>query len=74
MALEIEWKLISIDFSTIKEKFGKFDIDLFASNINAKFKKFIFWQADSKSCITDALTVTCSEYYFYAFALYFLIP
>ena len=70
---ETEWELNAIVFSTIEEKFGKFDIDLFASNINAKCKQFISWHADPKSCAIDALTVTWSKYYFYAFPPFSLI-
>lgn len=70
---ETEWELNSTAFTKIIGKFGQFDIDLFASNINAKCEKFVSWYADPKSYAIDALTISWSCYFFYAFPPFSLI-
>ncbi|XP_066593189.1 uncharacterized protein [Prorops nasuta] len=46
---ETEWELAEWAFDEISKKFGKFEIDLFASNINTKCNKFISWYRDPKA-------------------------
>ena len=56
----------------IQESLGPFDIDLFASALNAKCKNYVSWFPDS--WIIDALTFTWTAYYFYAFPPSILLP
>lgn len=64
---ETEWELNNREYRIIENKFGKFDIDLFATNINAKCPKFLSWHRDPDALAVDAFTVCWSQYYFYAF-------
>lgn len=56
-----------------RKGFGKFDIDLFATNINAKCPLFISWHKDPESITVDAFTVCWSSYYSYAFPPFSII-
>lgn len=53
--------------------FGRFDIDLFASNVNSKCSKFISWHRDSEAWAVDAFIVPWTNLYFYAFPPFVLI-
>ncbi|XP_046744290.1 uncharacterized protein LOC124410169 [Diprion similis] len=64
---ETEWELASWAYDQIESTFGKFDIDLFASNVNAKCKKFVSWHRDPEACAVDAFTIPWTNLYFYAF-------
>lgn len=70
---ETEYELADNAFEQIVNKFGKPDIDLFASRENAKCKKYISWQRDPGSVEIDAFTVSWKPYYFYAFPPFSLI-
>lgn len=66
-SLETEWELDSKAYQTIISVFGKPDIDLFASYVNTKCKKFISFFPDPCSVGVDSFTFSWSEYFFYAF-------
>ena len=50
------------------------EIDLFASRLNAKVKKFVSWHPDSEACAVDAFTITLKNQLNYAFPPFSLIP
>ena len=51
-----------------------FDIDLFASNINAKCNIYVSWLPDPDSCAIDAFTISWSEGNFFVFPPFILLP
>ncbi|KAJ8912378.1 hypothetical protein NQ315_014746 [Exocentrus adspersus] len=58
----------------IKIKFGKPEVDLFATNVNNKCKTFISWHKDPGALLTDAFTLDWSRVgYFYAFPPFSII-
>lgn len=67
VAIETEWCLSIKCFKKIITKFGKPDIDLFASKANAKCNKYISWKKDPDSVAIDAFTIAWSNFNFYAF-------
>ena len=70
---ETEWSLAEYAFKKIHDRFGPFDVDLFASNINAKCENFYSWFPDPEAIAIDAFTVSWSNIYFYAFPPFSLI-
>lgn len=73
LTIETEWELNQNQFNMLKSRFGKFDIDLFATNINKKCEKFVSWHRDPESFVVDAFTIRWHQYYFYAFPPFSLI-
>lgn len=71
--IDIEWELHSNAFRDIVEKYGKPEIDLFASRINAKCKKYISWKRDPYAFNVDAFTIKWDNMFFYAFPPFSLI-
>ncbi|XP_011685561.1 PREDICTED: uncharacterized protein LOC105448593 [Wasmannia auropunctata] len=71
---DTEWSLSSEAFQLIDFVFGPFDLDLFASNINAKCDRFVSWIPDPESFVIDAFTLDWGEFYFYAFPPFILLP
>lgn len=71
--IDIEWELNSQAFHKIVNTFGKPDIDLFASRINAKCPRYVSWKPDPSAYNIDAFTVNWSNYFFYAFPPFALI-
>lgn len=70
---ETEWELAPFAFNDIQQNFGYPCIDLFASNINSKCRRYISWYRDPDSIAVDAFTVNWSLEYFYAFPPFSLI-
>lgn len=70
---ETEWAIGDYAFEIIRDSFGPFDTDLFASTLNTRCKKFFSWMPDPKAMAVDAFTVPWSHYYFYAFPPFSLI-
>lgn len=68
-----EFELKISAFNRIVKKFGKPDIDLFASRVNAKCKNYVSWKKDPQSIAVDAFTISWEGYYFYAFPPFSLI-
>ena len=53
----IEWMLNKSVFAQIIEKYGRLDIDLFASRLNAQLPTYISWMPDPGAWTVDAFTV-----------------
>lgn len=70
---DTEWELADLAFETIVKKFGKFDIDLFASRANSKCNEYVSWHRDPDSIAIDAFTINWSGRYFYAFPPFCLV-
>lgn len=70
---ETEWTLDEAYFNRITSLFGSFDIDLFASSINAKCPRFVSWLPDPLAFAIDAFSLDWSEFFFYAFPPFILI-
>lgn len=70
---DTEWSLAFKYFEEIIKKFGPPQIDLFASNINNKCRRFISWKNDPEALAIDAFTVSWSKEFFYAFPPFSLI-
>ena len=58
----------------ISNKFERFDIDIFVSNINAKCDVYVSWFPDPGSFEIDAFTISWSDVNFYAFPSFILLP
>lgn len=58
ISIDTEWEINKDTFKEITRSFGNFDVDLFASNINAKCKKFISWYPDPEAIGVDASHIT----------------
>lgn len=71
--IDTEWCLSQSAFDRITTTFGLPEIDLFASQINAKCKNYISWKRDPEAFEIDAFTVDWSSYFFYAFPPFSLI-
>lgn len=65
--IDTEWSLSLKSFRKIVDTFGHPQIDLFASKINAKCKKFVSWFPDPEAEKIDAFTLDWSKWFFYAF-------
>lgn len=55
--IDTEWELNDISFRQINKKFGLFSIDLFASRLNKKCRKFCSRFPDPDAATIDALTI-----------------
>lgn len=64
---ETEWEIADWAFDKIKFELGVPEIDLFASSLNAKCKKFVSWKKDPDSFKIDAFTFSWKNFFFYAF-------
>lgn len=62
-----ELELSQKAFRKIANTFGNPDINLFASRVNTKCKKFVSWKGDPDSFAIDAFTINWNKYFFYAF-------
>ncbi len=68
-----EWMLNPRYFQTINEKWGPFDIDLFATRINTQIEKFISWMADPECFLVNAFSFSWTGINGYAFPPFSLI-
>lgn len=59
---DTEWSLDPGLFNNLATKWGKPDIDLFASRLNHKVDLYISWRADPGAIATDALSIDWSPY------------
>lgn len=71
--IETEWELAQYAYKKIILKLGNPDIDLFASRINSKCKKFVSWHVEPDSWSVDAFTISWKNLKFYAFPPFSLI-
>ena len=68
-----EFELSTEAFEKICRTFRNPGIDLFATRINAKCKRFISWKKDPDATDIDAFTVSWADEFFYAFPPFALI-
>nr|WP_253308900.1 reverse transcriptase domain-containing protein [Rickettsia endosymbiont of Ceutorhynchus assimilis] len=73
LEIETEWELNNKAFREVTLQFNSPEIDLFASRVNKKCKRFISWQRDPDSYAVDAFTINWSTFYFYAFPPFSII-
>ncbi|XP_071576800.1 uncharacterized protein [Temnothorax nylanderi] len=70
---ETEFALSYSAFKSIKNRFGKPEIDLFATRTNTKCERYVSWSRDPGSIAVDAFTIDWSQYFFYAFPPFAII-
>ena len=70
---ETEYELSDSIFSEISHELGEPKIDLFASRINKKCKKYISWLPDPDSVAVDSFTIFWKKLRFYAFPPFSII-
>ena len=71
---QIEWSLSNELFDYVCKQFGTPDIDLFASRLNHKLQKYVSWEPDPDNWKTDAFSFVWTEYFFYCFPPFRLLP
>lgn len=70
---ETEFELAPNVYNKIIRVFGEPEIDLFASRINNKCRKYVSWRRDPGAWAVDAFTIDWSSLYFYAFPPFSII-
>ena len=65
---DLEWALDDDIFTDIVKKFGKPDIDLFASRLNHKLDKYVSYRPDPSAFAVDAFSISWNNCYVYIFA------
>lgn len=73
-SLDTEWELNQAVYKEIIDRLGKPDIDLFATRCNEKCEKFCSWRRDPEALVVNAFTLNWSEFFWYAFPPFSLIP
>lgn len=71
---DTEWSLSQEFFLRVVDFFGPFEVDLFASLINAKCEAYVSWFPDPGAIATDAFTLSWENINFYAFPPFILLP
>ena len=71
--LDLEWMLSAPIFQRIVALFGKPDIDLFASRLNAQVKDYVSWKPHPMAKFVDAFTIDWSQFFFYAYPPFCLV-
>lgn len=71
--IDTEWELNDKSFKTIFKQFGPFSIDLFASRINKKCKRFCSRFPNPDATVVDAFTISWKDENFYAFPPFAII-
>lgn len=71
---DTEWSLSDEAFNEITREWGPFEVDLFASALNAKCNIYVSWLPDPGSWLVDAFTLSWSDLFFYCFPPFILIP
>ena len=64
---ELEWALEMDILQEIVCRFGKLDIDLFASRLNHKLEKYISLRPHSSAKVVDAFSISWTKQYVYIF-------
>lgn len=64
---ETEFALSHTAFQTIIRRFGRPNVDLFASRTNSKCSRYVSWLRDPDAAAVDAFTINWKPFYFYAF-------
>lgn len=70
---DIEWELSDHAFNRITKHFGIPEIDIFASRLNTKCKKYISWHRDPDAYVVDAFTISWKKFFFYGFPPFSII-
>ena len=60
-------------FQRIVALFGKPDIDLFASRLNAQVEDYVSWKPHPMAKFVDAFTIDWSQFFFYAYPPFCLV-
>ena len=55
--VDTEWMLNKHYFQILQDKIGKFDVDLFASRVNAQLENYISWVPDKRALAVDCFTI-----------------
>ena len=71
--LDLEWMLSAPIFQRIVALFGKPDIDLFASRLNAQVEDYVSWKPHPMAKFVDAFTIDWSQFFFYAYPPFCLV-
>ena len=71
--LDLEWMLSAPIFQRIVALFGKPDIDLFASRLNAQVEDYVSWKPHPMAKFVDAFTMDWSQFFFYAYPPFCLV-
>ena len=69
----VEWMLDREVFSTIVQRFGVPDVDLFASRLNTQLPTYVSWMPDPGAWAVDAFSIDWGKIRFYAFPPFCLI-
>jgi len=72
--IDTEWELNDIVFREIAKQFGPFSIDLFASRLNKKCKRFCSRFPNPEVTAVNAFTISWKNENFYAFPPFAIIP
>ena len=69
----LEWSLKDKHFENLNREFGEFIIDLFATRINSKYRRYYSCSPEPEAAGTDAFLCNWNMENFYAFPLFSLI-
>ena len=69
----VEWSLSEEIFQDINNRWGPFDIDMFASRLNYKVDAYASWRPDPGAKFTDSFCFNRESHFFYAFPPFSLI-
>lgn len=69
---DTKWFLSNQNFQQVARIFGPFDVDLFASLLNAKCHSYVSWFPDLGSIAVDAFAFSWKGLNFYAFPPFIL--
>ena len=70
----LEWVLNPKLFTQICKQWGTPEVDLFASRLNAKVRKYVSWEPEPDNWRTDAFSFKWSKSYVYCFPPFSLLP
>lgn len=70
---ETEFALSEAAFQSLVQRFGKPEVDLFASRTNAKCSRYVSWVRDPEAITIDAFTINWRTIKFYAFPPFSII-
>ena len=68
-----EWQLQPIVFKLLTKKWGRPEIDLFASRHNYQIKPFVSWRAHPDGYATDAMWLSWRDKYVYIYPPFTLL-
>ena len=71
---DTEWALNEELFNSIHEKYPELTIDLFASRVNHKLRKYVARRPDPNAIAIDAFSITWTNVLFFIFPPFSLLP